>query len=77
MIMACLVVPSLGKFPEAHEQLIPGDIKYGDGSVIINIGRKALVLKVVNTGDRPIQVCLLILLCFNLQYLYFQFPLVL
>lgn len=51
------VVPSLDKFPEAHEDVIPGDMIYGDGSIIINHGRKAVVLKVVNTGDRPVQVC--------------------
>ncbi|XP_010511700.1 PREDICTED: urease [Camelina sativa] len=51
-----LPVPSLDKFPEAHEDVIPGDIKYGDGSIIINHGRKAVVLNVVNTGDRPVQV---------------------
>jgi urease len=47
----------LDKFPEVHEGvIIPGDMKYGDGSIIINHGRKAVVLKVVNTGDRPVQV---------------------
>ncbi|CAD5316553.1 unnamed protein product [Arabidopsis thaliana] len=52
-----LPVPSLDKFPEVHEDvIIPGDMKYGDGSIIINHGRKAVVLKVVNTGDRPVQV---------------------
>jgi len=56
--MTCFVVPSLDKFPEVHEDvIIPGDMKYGDGSIIINHGRKAVVLKVVNTGDRPVQVC--------------------
>ncbi|WZY76297.1 hypothetical protein YC2023_022681 [Brassica napus] len=51
-----LPVPSLDKFPEAHDEVIPGNIIYGDGSIIINHGRKAIVLKVVNTGDRPVQV---------------------
>ncbi|KAG2312736.1 hypothetical protein Bca52824_024293 [Brassica carinata] len=51
-----LPVPSLDKFPEAHDEVTPGDIIYGDGSIIINHGRKAVVLKVVNTGDRPVQV---------------------
>lgn len=51
-----LPVPSLDKFPEAPDEVIPGDIIYGDGSIIINHGRKAVVLKVVNTGDRPVQV---------------------
>lgn len=57
MIMARFAVPSLDEFPEAYEEVIPGEIKYGDGSIIINHGRKAVVLKVVNTGDRPVQVC--------------------
>ncbi|XP_009127562.1 urease [Brassica rapa] len=51
-----LPVPSLDKFPEAQDEVIPGNITYGDGSIIINHGRKAIVLKVVNTGDRPVQV---------------------
>lgn len=51
-----LPVPSLDKFPEARDEVIPGDIIYGDGSIIINHGRKAILLKVVNTGDRPVQV---------------------
>ncbi|XP_010531619.1 PREDICTED: urease [Tarenaya hassleriana] len=51
-----LPVPSLDKFPELSEDVIPGDIKYGDGSIILNQGRKAVILKVVNTGDRPVQV---------------------
>lgn len=51
-----LPVPSLDIFPEAHDEVKPGDIIYGDGSIIINHGRKAIVLKVVNTGDRPVQV---------------------
>lgn len=57
MVMARFAVPSLDKFPEAHDEVAPGEIKYGGGSIIINHGRKALVLKVVNTGDRPVQVC--------------------
>lgn len=57
MFMALFAVPSLDKFQEAHDEVIPGNIKYGDGSIIINHGRKAVVLKVVNTGDRPVQVC--------------------
>lgn len=58
MIMACFVVPSLDKFQEVYDEVIPGDMKYGEGSIIINHGRKAILLKVVNNGDRPIQVCL-------------------
>jgi len=56
MIYDYFAVPSLDKFPEAHDEVIPGNITYGDGSIIINHGRKAIVLKIVNTGDRPVQV---------------------
>jgi len=52
-------VPSLDKFPAIEDNEIPGAIIFGDGNVIINSGRKAVTLKVINTGDRPIQVLLL------------------
>lgn len=51
-----LPVPSLDKFPAIEDNEIPGAIIFGDGNVIINSGRKAVTLKVINTGDRPIQV---------------------
>jgi len=52
-------VPSLDKFPnieddENHE--IPGELRYGVGDISLNNGRRAVILKVVNTGDRPVQV---------------------
>ncbi|KAG4999805.1 hypothetical protein JHK87_020877 [Glycine soja] len=51
-----LPVPSLDKITEIMEDnRIPGEIKYGDGSLVLNPGRKAVILKVVNNGDRPIQ----------------------
>ncbi|KAL5175250.1 Urease [Glycine soja] len=51
-----LPVPSLDKIAEIMEDnRIPGEIKYGDGSLVLNPGRKAVILKVVNNGDRPIQ----------------------
>jgi urease beta subunit len=34
----------------------PGQILYGAGPVRINVGREAITLTVVNTGDRPITV---------------------
>lgn len=50
-------VPSLDKFTENKEDsIIPGELKYGDGSLILNCGRNAVILKIVNNGDRPIQV---------------------
>lgn len=36
--------------------MIPGEIIVKDGSVICNEGRSVKTIKVVNTGDRPIQV---------------------
>ncbi len=35
---------------------IPGEIVLGDGPVVINAGRQVTTLRVVNTGDRPVQV---------------------
>jgi urease subunit beta len=36
--------------------MIPGEMKVGPGDIEINAGRKTVTVKVVNTGDRPIQV---------------------
>jgi urease subunit beta len=36
--------------------MIPGEIVFGDGDITINEGAERLVLDVVNTGDRPVQV---------------------
>ena len=36
--------------------LIPGEIVYGEGDIILNEGAPRLELDVVNTGDRPVQV---------------------
>jgi urease subunit beta len=36
--------------------MIPGEIKVASGDIELNKGRTRVVLKVVNTGDRPIQV---------------------
>ena len=35
---------------------VPGEILFGDGPVVINEGRPTVTLRVVNTGDRPVQV---------------------
>ena len=34
----------------------PGEIKALDGNITLNAGAKTVILKVANTGDRPIQV---------------------
>ncbi len=36
--------------------MIPGEIKVAEGEIEPNKGRETVVLKVTNTGDRPIQV---------------------
>jgi len=36
--------------------MIPGEYIVEDGDINLNEGRKTLLLKVANTGDRPIQV---------------------
>jgi urease subunit beta len=36
--------------------MIPGEIAYGNGDVVINEGAQRLELSVVNNGDRPVQV---------------------
>lgn len=51
-----LPVPSLGKFVEEQNDGIPGEIIFGTGNIILNMRRKAVILKVVNKADRPIQI---------------------
>jgi urease subunit beta len=36
--------------------MIPGEYVLGPGPVVINAGREAIDVMVVNTGDRPVQV---------------------
>ena len=36
--------------------MIPGEVVTAGGSIEINPGRPSLVLRVLNTGDRPVQV---------------------
>jgi urease subunit beta len=36
--------------------LIPGEVLVAEGDVVINQGRPVVTLRVVNTGDRPVQV---------------------
>ena len=36
--------------------MIPGEIITRDGDIEINAGRKTIIVKVANSGDRPIQV---------------------
>ncbi len=36
--------------------MIPGEVIPGAGEITLNEGRKAVLLEVANTGDRPVQV---------------------
>jgi urease subunit beta len=36
--------------------VIPGEVLHGAGEIEINVGRSPVELRVVNTGDRPVQV---------------------
>ena len=38
------------------ENLVPGEIRTGDGEVALNEGRETAEVAVGNTGDRPVQV---------------------
>lgn len=49
-------VPSQEQFLSVEDNITPGQIIFGGGDIRINLGRKAVKLKVINTGDRPIQV---------------------
>lgn len=37
-------------------RLIPGELLIAEGEIALNEGRETITLKVINTGDRPIQV---------------------
>jgi len=45
-----------GDQPHTELPLIPGEVLYGDGPVIINAGKDVIRLRVSNTADRPVQV---------------------
>lgn len=36
--------------------MIPGEIRHGNGEIALNADAPRLILGVVNTGDRPVQV---------------------
>jgi urease subunit beta len=36
--------------------MIPGEVIYGDGSIVVAKGAPVTTLRVENTGDRPVQV---------------------
>ena len=45
-----------GKRTRAEDDVVPGEIIADDGDIELNAGRRKATLKVVNTGDRPIQI---------------------
>lgn len=49
-------VPSLDKFSDAEDDKVPGEILFATGDIVLNAGRSAIILEVVNTADRPVQV---------------------
>ncbi|MBP2452114.1 urease subunit beta [Mycolicibacterium lutetiense] len=36
--------------------MIPGEVVFGDGAIVLNAGAPRSILDVVNNGDRPVQV---------------------
>lgn len=45
-----------GKKKRNKDDVIPGEIFTDDGDIELNTGRRKITLKVVNTGDRPVQI---------------------
>lgn len=45
-----------GKHARAKDEVVPGEIITDDGDIELNAGRHKTTLKVVNTGDRPVQI---------------------
>ncbi len=41
---------------KTKENIVPGEIIAGDGDVKINAEKRSIKLKVLNTGDRPVQI---------------------
>lgn len=42
--------------PAEDRPLIPGEVIYGDGPVLINVDQEAITVSVENKADRPVQV---------------------
>src|SRR4029079_17602345 len=40
----------------SKDEVLPGEIITDDGDIELNAGRRKATLKVVNTGDRPVQI---------------------
>lgn len=44
------------KKAKGEKDVTPGEIIAGDGDIKINEGKKSIKVKVINTGDRPVQI---------------------
>lgn len=66
-------VPPQDKFPVIEDSKIPGQMCFGGGLIVLNPQRKAVILKVTNTGDRPIQV--LVFIEFLSSFMHYSIPL--
>ena len=51
-----LPAPNPSTFAAVREEPVPGEVLAAPGEIELNAGREAVTLKVVNRGDRPIQV---------------------
>ncbi|HEX9578695.1 MAG TPA: urease subunit gamma [Myxococcales bacterium] len=49
-------LPSPPSFPAAAQEPVPGEVLAASGDIELNAGRETVSLRVVNRGDRPIQV---------------------
>lgn len=45
-----------GDSPHLDTPMVPGEVCYGDGPVVINEAKDVVSLRVTNTADRPVQV---------------------
>lgn len=45
-----------GKKKRTSDEVAPGEILAADGEIELNAGRRKIRLKVLNTGDRPVQI---------------------
>lgn len=42
--------------PDGHRPVVPGEVLVGEGPISLNDGRPLTSVRVLNTGDRPVQV---------------------
>lgn len=52
----CFTVPPVGAFRVHMDAVEPGKLIAASGEIVINQGRRAVMLTVSNRADRPIQV---------------------